>query len=153
MIIATVKKSNGAYLDHGNFASQEAALAWFRPFIDKGVYGQKHIPAQYKQVEVELSPAVRDELGEVISPAVTAFQEVVVSEEIPAEFVIEFQDVASIPKTQAEINAEARAFLSNSDYKVIRHQDQLLANETPSLSEPELQTLLAQRKAARESIV
>lgn len=153
MIIATIKKSNGAYLDHGNFASEEAALAWFQPFIDKGVYGQKHVPATYENVVVETTPAVLDENGVEISPAVTETQNVLVSPGILADFVIEFQDLESIPKTQAEINAEARTMLNNTDWILRRHQDQLLSGETPSLSEPELQTLLAQRKAARESIV
>lgn len=109
MIIATVKKLDGTYLDHGKFTSEEAAIAWFQPFIDRGVYG--------------------------------------------TEPTIEFQDTTSTQKTQAEINAEAQALLSSTDWQIIRHQDQLLAGETPSLSEPELQTLLAQRKAARESVV
>lgn len=52
-----------------------------------------------------------------------------------------------------ETNKEARAYLASTDWQIIRHQDQLLSGETPSLSEPELQTLLAQRKAARESVV
>lgn len=54
---------------------------------------------------------------------------------------------------QDQINQQARIFLASTDWQIIRHQDQLLSGETPSLSEPELQTLLAQRKAARESIV
>lgn len=54
---------------------------------------------------------------------------------------------------QSQTNQQARAFLNATDWQIIRHQDQLLSGETPSLSEPELQTLLAQRKAARESIV
>jgi hypothetical protein len=81
MFIATVKKLDGTYLDHGRFESEASALAWFQPFIDKGIYGQKHIPSQ-------VIPAVLDEQGNVISPEH-------VTEEIPSAFVIEFEDVTA----------------------------------------------------------
>ena len=91
MIIATVKKADGKYLDHGKFIDEQSAMEWFQPFIDKGVYGK---PAQSHQVE--LSPAVLDEQGNELQPAT---YETVNS---PAEFVIEFeQEVIS----EAELRA------------------------------------------------
>ena len=106
MIIATIKKLDGTYLDHGNFKSQESALAWFRPFIDKGVYGQKHIPVQYRDIEVLISEAIKSQVELLdenqlsfdppqfetveVTPAVYETQQELVQEEIPAAFVIEF---------------------------------------------------------------
>lgn len=41
MILAKIKKLDGTQLDHGNFQSEEAALAWFAPFMQSGVYGSE----------------------------------------------------------------------------------------------------------------
>jgi len=138
MIIATIKKLDGTELDHGKFASEEAAIAWFQPFIDKGVYGQKYVAAQ----EI---PAVLDEQGIEISPAY-------VTEEIPAAFSIEFVDSASIPKSQDEINAEALAFLDSTDFMVLRHVGQQALGLATSLTAQEYFELEQQRQTAREAI-
>jgi len=75
---------------------------------------------------------------------------------IPAPSVDELFDlieISSASKSQAEINKVAREFLSNSDWKVHRHRDQLDAGVATSLTDLEFQDLLQQRQAARASVV
>jgi len=55
-------------------------------------------------------------------------------------------------KSQLEINAEAKAFLSGSDWKILRHRDQLEMNIPTSLTSIEYDNLLVQRQEARDSI-
>jgi len=49
-------------------------------------------------------------------------------------------------------NYNARKFLADTDWQVIRHRDQLAAGETTSLSDAEYQQLLTDRQVARESV-
>jgi hypothetical protein len=102
MIIATVKKLDGTRLDHGKFASEEAANNWFQSFIDKGVYGQKHVPAYQEQRLI--SPEVRDEQGNITQASI---YETIDHPEIPAAFIIEFApDIPSEEELkQAKIEA------------------------------------------------
>jgi hypothetical protein len=127
MIIAKIKKLDGTYLDHGNFQSEEAAMEWFQPLIDKGVYGQKHVPAH----EV---PAVLNLDGAEVTPAYVA-------EEIPADFSVEFEEWS---KPQSEINSEAEAYLSSTDWYVVRFAE---------TAEPIPSEISSARAAARASIV
>ncbi len=146
MIIATIKKLDGTHLDHGNFASEEAAMEWFGPRIDQGIYGQKHVPAQYRTITVVTQEAVLDESGEEISPAVLEDQQELVRDEIPAAFVIEFQEVADPPiidLEQQQINNAARAYLASTDWYVVRFLEAGIA--VPS-------EVTAQRAAARSSV-
>jgi hypothetical protein len=146
MIIATIRKLDGTYLDHGNFASEEAAMIWFQPKIDQGIYGQKHVPAQYQTVTVVIQEAVLDEQGQEISPAVLEEQQELVSDEIPAAFVIEFQEIADPPiidLEQQQINNAARAYLYSTDWYVVRFIETGIA--VPS-------EITAQRAAARASV-
>lgn len=78
MLLAIVRKADGKRLDHGKFESEEAANAWFQPFINNGVYGK---PAH--QVAELVTPAIFDENNIEISPAVFNYID------IPAEFTIE----------------------------------------------------------------
>ena len=144
MIKATVKKLDGTYLDHSNFASEEAAMEWFGPRIDKGIYGQKHVPAQYRSVEVVVEEAVLDEQGAEISPAVYETQQELVSEEILAQFVIEFEEIIEFDFDQERINVESRAFLASTDWMVVR----MMETGVPMPEESR-----AARPAAREAIV
>lgn len=139
MIRAIIKKLDGTQLDHGNFASQEAALAWFQPLMDKGIYGP---PAIYRTeevlvaaevrgpVQVLTTPAEYNEFGEEITPPLYSIDpDGVISEavyetqsflESPAQFTIEFIDVSQIQKSQDEINAEAIAYLLSTDWYATR---------------------------------
>lgn len=56
-------------------------------------------------------------------------------------------------ETQINTNAEARKYLKNTDWLVIRHRDQVdLALET-SLTEDEYKEILEKRQEAREKVV
>lgn len=51
-----------------------------------------------------------------------------------------------------DASAAALAFLLSSDWKVIRHRDQLASGISTSLTEQEYLTLLADRQAARSAV-
>lgn len=55
-------------------------------------------------------------------------------------------------KEQLRINKESKALLSNTDWKVLRHIEQVEKNISTSLTQEEYQTLLNERQKARESI-
>jgi hypothetical protein len=143
MIVATIRKLDGTYLDHGNFASEEAAMIWLSPRIDQGIYGQKHVPAQYQTVTVVIQEALLDEQGEEISPEVTEDHQELVKEEIPAAFTLELEDV-SAQLEQEKINREAMEYLDSTDWMVIR------AAERGEELSPEFK---AERQAARNRII
>jgi hypothetical protein len=71
---------------------------------------------------------------------------------LPAEFTAEIVDI-SAQVAQQEINKNAKAFLAESDYKIIRHLGQKALNIATSLSEEEYLELEQQRQQARSSIV
>ena len=56
-------------------------------------------------------------------------------------------------EAQEQINHEARQFLADTDWKVIRHRDQLAQGITTSLTTEEFQQLLAQRQTRRDEVV
>jgi hypothetical protein len=70
---------------------------------------------------------------------------------LPAEYTIEIEDIAAQIE-QEKINAEAKKFLSDSDWKCQRHADQKALGILPSLSEEEFQALLLARQEARNRI-
>lgn len=137
MIIATIKKLDGSYLDHGKFESEVAAQAWFQSKIDKGVYGKKHMPAEYADREVV--PAVLDELGNELQPA--QYESVLVKAEVQSEFLL---DIIPYTIPQQEINEEALSYLLKTDYYVIRMMETGVAIPL-AISEA--------RQAARERII
>jgi hypothetical protein len=55
--------------------------------------------------------------------------------------------------SQAQINADARKLLADTDWKVLRHRDQIDAGVSTSLSQAEFDALLAERQTARDSVV
>ena len=55
--------------------------------------------------------------------------------------------------SQMVLNKSSKEFLKSTDWKVIRHRDQIEAGINTSLTNEEYQTLLADRQTARESIV
>ncbi len=102
MIIATIKKLDGSYLDHSKFENEEAAMDWFQSRIDKGVYGQKHVP--YSETEVLVQREVRDENDQIVQEAI---YETVVQEEILAAFSIEFTE--DVPSEQELMQVKIKA--------------------------------------------
>jgi len=50
------------------------------------------------------------------------------------------------------VNGKARKYLNDTDWKVIRHRDQLAAGATTSLTDTEYQQLLSDRQTVRDSV-
>lgn len=73
-------------------------------------------------------------------------------ETIPAEYTIEIEDVTA-QVDQERINAEAQAFLDESDYRVLRHYGQVSLGIELSLTEEEFLVLENERQEARERII
>jgi hypothetical protein len=92
---------------------------------------------------LSISNEVLDENNEVIQPAMAT---------LPATFTYSIVDITA-QKAQEETNRNARKFLADTDYKITRHSEDLLAGRTPAMSQQELEDLMTQRQAARNSIV
>lgn len=135
MIQISVKRS-GQLTNQASFPTIEEAQAWLSHHEGMKSFGE---PAQTIQQQVELSPAVIDEEGNELSPAVMEMQEV----HIPGSYEVEILDITSQLEQQA-INAEALAFLASTDWMVIR------AAERGEELSPEFK---AERQAARDRIV
>ena len=71
---------------------------------------------------------------------------------LPADFIIQIEDI-SAQLEQEKINAEAKKFLSETDWKCQRHSDQKALGVSSSLSEEEFQSLLLARQEARNRII
>jgi hypothetical protein len=136
MFKVTVKKNGIMTHARDDFSSLEDAQAFIAKHESKKTFGE---PAQTIQQQVELSPAVIDEEGNELSPAVTEMQEV----HIPGSYEVEVLDISAELAQQA-INAEAQAFLASTDWMVIR------AAERGEELSPEFK---AERQAARDRIV
>lgn len=130
MITMTIKKLDGTILDHGNFNTVEEGDAWFKPFIDKRVYGSSE--SSYERLVTEFVPSVLeeqevlDEQGLSLDPK--QFVMVEIQAEIPsvwetvivpAEHLIEVEDV-TLQVEQSFINSEALKYLSSTDWYVTR---------------------------------
>lgn len=50
-------------------------------------------------------------------------------------------------------NAEARSYLNDTDWKVIRHRDQVAKASNTSLTETKYKALLTERQTARDSVI
>ena len=135
MIQISIKKQD-QITNQASFPTMEEAQAWLSHHEGMKSFGQ---PKQIVQQQVELSPAVLDEEGNELSPAVMEMQEV----HIPGSYEVEILDITSQLEQQA-INAEALAFLAATDYVVIR------AAERGEELSPEFK---AERQAARDRIV
>jgi len=57
------------------------------------------------------------------------------------------------PSEQEIINQNARDFLNQTDWLVIRHRDQLALGIPTSLTEEEFRQLLLDRQAARDKVI
>lgn len=55
-------------------------------------------------------------------------------------------------REQIKVNKNAKAFLNNSDWKILRHMEQVAKSLPTSLSDEEYQNLLEERQNARERI-
>ena len=151
MISVNIKNVASQQYTHGaQFETRELAQVWIDSQLTKGLSCPWGKPEHTVQVEVSpYIPAEFDEEGNEISPAVEAVYE---DQVVPSEFTIEIEDI-SAQVAQEEININARKFLTESDWKVLRHRDQVDSGVITSLSEQEYQDLLVARQAARESII
>jgi len=143
MIQISIKKQD-VVTNQASFPTREEADQWLAYHEGMGSFGQKK---QVLKQQVEVSPAVLGEDGEEISPAQFEEQEV----ELPG-YEVEIEDL-SAKLEQEKANAEAQKFLDESDWKVLRHRDQLELGLATSLSEEEFRELLRKIQAARERIV
>ena len=110
-------------------------------FYDSEIHSE--IPETAREITTEVHQAFLDNQGKVkINPATLQIEEL----PPPTE-----EELAII--SQQAINAEALNFLSSTDWKVIRHRDQLAANIPTKLTDEEYQELLKQRQKARDSVV
>lgn len=148
MLQVSIKKaSTGEHLDHGNFNSEAEAMIWFQPFIDSGVYGKSAY--SYEQLISEEVPAVLDEEGNELSPSIPAQYETI---HVPAEYTVEIEDISESLSAQKE-SAEALAFLSSTDYKILKHLREKTLGLTPTLSDEELEELELLRHEAALKVI
>jgi hypothetical protein len=136
MFKVTVKKNGVMTHARDDFSSLEEAQAFIAKQESKKTFGQ---PAQIIKTQVETSPAVLAEDGSVLQEAVIEIQE----QHIPSDYEIVIEDITA-KLAQDQINAEALAFLAESDFYIIRQLD----SGVPCPEE-----IKAQRQAARERIV
>lgn len=114
MIKVQIKKQD-VVTNSAEFPSMEEAQAWLDKHEGMKTFGE---PERTVQQQVELVPAVLDEDGVEISPAQYEMQEVV----IPGSYEVSIEDV-SAQKAQEAINAEALAYLADTDWMVLREAD------------------------------
>jgi hypothetical protein len=108
------------------------------------------IPEHTIQVETSpYIPAEYDEEGNEISPEVEAVYE---DEIVPSEFTIEIEDITEQVE-QERINQNARAYLTSTDWQILRHIRQQALGEALSLSEEAYLELEQLRSDAAASIV
>jgi hypothetical protein len=159
MIRISINK-NSQITNQASFPTMEEAQAWLAHHEGMKSFGQ---PKQIVQQQIELEPAViekqmvmikeaqLDEEGNELSPAEFEEQDVVVKEaviemqeiEIPADYEVEVLNITS-QLAQEKINAEALAFLAETDFYIIRELD----NGITCPAE-----IKAQRQAARDRII
>lgn len=137
MIRVSIKRNN-VLTNQASFPTETEANEWF--VAEKanhsfgkpaGLYKIEHLDGQ------ELLSAISYE-GDLV--------------EIPDQFEVEFEDVSDLV-AQSQTNIDSLAFLAQTDWKVMRHRDQLDAGVPTSMTNEEFQDLLVERQAARDSVV
>lgn len=78
--------------------------------------------------------------GGVVEPQYTAEEQTVKEDKDAADLIV-------------SKNAEARAFLTDTDWKVTRHRDQIANDYNTSLSETDYKALLTERQIVRNSVM
>jgi hypothetical protein len=144
MIKISIKKQE-QITNQASFPTMEEAQAWLSHHEGMKSFGQ---PKQIVQQQVELSPAILAEDGSVLQEAVMEMQEV----ELAGEYEVIIEDLTA-KLEQEKINAEALAFLAETDFKVLRHIRQKALGQQLSLSEEEYLALEQQRADAAARIV
>lgn len=110
MIQVTILRE-GQITNQATFPSQAEADAWLASHEGMGTFGQK---ATSTVESYESAPAVLNEAGEEISPAVWDFKTTDI-----AGYTVEIEDI-SASLAQAKTNQESLAYLSATDWYVTR---------------------------------
>lgn len=105
---------------------------------------------------IPLIDATQEEIASAIEtiPAVMDGEEQVSPEmiKLPKTYEIIVTDISS-QIAQEAINKQAKDLLASTDWKCLRHKDQVDLGVPTSMTEQEYQDLLQARQAARDSIV
>ena len=133
MIQVTIKKQD-VVTNSASFPSQEEAQAWYDSHLAMGSFGT---PASSHTIQVESTPAVLSEDGSELVAA--TFEEQVVH---VSGHTVEFLDI-SAQLEQETINQQARQYLADTDWYVIRS---LEGTPVPS-------GILTERALARSRII
>lgn len=134
MIQISIKKQD-VVTNSATFLTLEEGQEWLSRHEGMGTFGAK---ASTREISVEIAPAVIDEEGTELVPALVETR----TEEIPG-YVVVIEDLTA-KLEQDKINAEAKALLDSTDWMVIRQL------ETGTLVP---QDVLDARAAARASII
>jgi hypothetical protein len=134
MIKINISKQN-VLTNSASFQTQEEATAWLQREEANFSFGKP-------EHTVELSPRIIDEFG-VVTEATF--------ETVPSEYSIEILDITA-EIAQQVVNQEAKLFLNNSDYKVLRHLRQKTLSLPTTLSDAEFLLLEQERQNKADSI-
>jgi len=162
MFEVKIRNIQGIQTHGAEFDTEQEAQSWIDSIVSMNPcpWG---IAAQTIQQQVETQPAViesqemLDENGlsfdppqfqdVEISPAQYEMQEV----ELPGSYTVEIVDKTAQVQ-QEQTNQNAKQFLAESDWKVLRHRDQQDLGIATSMTAQEFADLLQQRQMAREAI-
>lgn len=146
-ILKNGQQTHGA--DSSQFESLEAFEAWKQQCIDSNVWGM----SERWLADTPMNPLSEEEKASALD-----FRDIeVMGQEVTeylmgAEYEVVIENI-SAQVEQERINQEALAFLNATDFKVLRHRDQVDAGLPTSLSAEEYAQLLAERQMARSKII
>jgi hypothetical protein len=166
-LISIIK--NSVVTNQAQFEDMEKLNEWLSKHESMKTFGQpaytteqqiELIPAVYETQSVLVKEAVVAEDGTELEPAQFEEQQVLVAPavlgtqtaQVAGEYEVVIEDITA-KLEQARINEESQKFLNETDWKVLRHRDQLEANIPTSLSPLEYQDLLQARQSARATII
>lgn len=150
MIQVSIKNIKSQQITNAaQFEAQEIAQEWIDCHSSMGSFGklERLVPQSECNPEelaeaLELLPEVVGDDG-FVSPALAR---------LPKTFEVIIEDITAQVE-QEKINEEARSFLSSTDWKIIRHQDQVALGVQPSLTNEEFMALLSERQLQRQRVV
>lgn len=140
MIKYTVKR-NGVIISE--YTSDFADETYYEENWGKPEHTVEVTPLQ--TIYHEAIPAVLDEQGEELKPAVEAYTEVIEAtfEVVPSEYLVEIEDITEQVNQEA-VNQEAEAYLKSTDWYTLRSLES--STEIPT-------EILLARQAARDRII
>jgi hypothetical protein len=144
MFKATITNASKNLSWGGQFQTELEAQEWLQKQIGKpNRLPERTVPIDSEYEQEDVLEVIEQEVDGVIQQT---------SVKLKAQFIAEIIDI-SAEVEQSEINRQAKAFLQESDYKIIRHLGQKALGQQTSLSEEEYLALEQQRQQARNSIV